>query len=62
MDDDDLIALEAAFLVALSERGVGSDVLGMLVHGNGRGTIAPGAARFAIRHLIKTYREQECLL
>lgn len=39
-------------LVALQRRGVPSDVMELLTHGDGRGTVAPGALREAVMDLL----------
>ena len=43
---------EAAFLVALAEAGIPTDVQGLLVGGDERGTVAPGALRKALENAL----------
>lgn len=45
---------ETAFLVALAEHGISPDVQELLVHGDGRGSVAPGALRKALAALEAT--------
>jgi hypothetical protein len=52
INEVDKEALTAA-LVVLQRKGVPSDTLEMLTHGDGRGTIAPGALNEAIRAALR---------
>jgi hypothetical protein len=52
INEADKEALTAA-LVVLQRKGVPSDTLEMLTHGDGRGTIAPGALNEAIRAALR---------
>lgn len=43
---------EAAFLVSLAQHGIPADVQGLLVGGDERGSVAPGALRKALRNAL----------
>lgn len=47
----DVAVTQAAFLVALAEHGIPPDVQELLVNGDGRGTVAPGALAKALSAL-----------
>jgi hypothetical protein len=56
--DVDLKAASAA-LVALAEANVPVDVQELLVHGNPRLSVAPGALSKAMAAALKTYRSRQ---
>lgn len=47
----DVAVTQAAFLAALAEHGIPPDVQELLVNGDGRGTVAPGALEKALSAL-----------
>lgn len=47
----DTLPIEAAFLLALAMHGIPPDVQELLCHGDGRGTVAPGALKKAIQDI-----------
>lgn len=54
--DVDVEAATAA-LLALAEHGIPPDVQELLVHGDGRGTVAPGALSKALCAALIVYRK-----
>ncbi len=51
MSREKIIEIEAALLAGLTRHGIPHDVQALLVLGDGRGTVAPGALRAALAAL-----------